>query len=137
MTPEVLIAEVRQAGMTIRVDGSELVIRGGKRELLEKLLPSLREHKFELLSMLRETQAANEDEPPADPTMHARQAKACQMLKDDPGLRRAVLADTTSDPEHVLITVAIRDVGVGDLLVPRSKYDPWLFIEAIERHGTQ
>lgn len=55
--------EALQAGLTLAADGDELVIRG-KKESLERFLPTLREHKLELLSMLR--QAAN-DEPPASP----------------------------------------------------------------------
>ncbi len=58
-----------------------------------------------------------------------------------PGIRFAVLTDSQADQEAVLLTLAIRgampDGGTVtcELAIPRAKYDPFLLLDLIERHG--
>lgn len=68
-----------------------------------------------------------------DYLMGIRQAKACGALKDNPRLNRAVITDTTSDPRYAVVSVAVRGIGVGDLLIPKAKYDPFLFLSMLEQ----
>lgn len=63
------------------------------------------------------------------------------MLAARPGIRYAVLTDTEAVPETVILALAIRgalpDGGnvTCELEVPRAKYDPFLLLDLIERHG--
>jgi hypothetical protein len=63
------------------------------------------------------------------------------MLADRQAVRYAVLTDTEADPTAVLLALAIRG-GMPDgatvtceLRIPRAKYDPFLLLELLERHG--
>ena len=43
--------------------------------------------------------------------------------------------DTEADPEAVLLTLAIRGQATCELRIPRDRYDPFLLLDLIERHG--
>ncbi len=70
-----------------------------------------------------------------DPAAEARRQHALAMLAQHPGTRYAVLTDTEADPEAVLLTLAIRGRATCELAIPREKYDPFLLLDLIERHG--
>ncbi len=70
-----------------------------------------------------------------DPAAEARRQLALAMLAQHPGTRYAVLTDTEADPEAVLLTLAIRGRATCELAIPREKYDPFLLLDLIERHG--
>ena len=38
------------------------------------------------------------------------------------------------DPEDVIVSLAIRGKGACEVRIPKSKYDAFLLMEAIERH---
>lgn len=63
------------------------------------------------------------------------------MLAGHPGIRYAVVTDADSDPESVFLAVAIRsampDAAVMscELRIPRARYDPFLLLNLIHRHG--
>lgn len=57
------------------------------------------------------------------------------MLAERPGVRYAVLTDTETDPEAVILALAIRGVGTCELRIPREKYDAFLLLDLIEKHG--
>ena len=57
------------------------------------------------------------------------------MLSQNQGVTYAVLTDLDSDPETVLVTLAIRGRATCELRIPREKYDPFLLLALIERHG--
>jgi hypothetical protein len=79
--------------------------------------------------------------PPIDPAAEARRQCVLAMLADQPGVRYAVLMDTEADHEAVILALAIRralpDGGTVtcELTIPRAKYDPFLLLQLIERHG--
>jgi hypothetical protein len=70
-----------------------------------------------------------------DPAAEARRQRVLAMLAERPGARYAVLTDTEADPEAVILALAIRDVATCELRIPRAKYDPFLLLDLIERHG--
>lgn len=57
------------------------------------------------------------------------------MLAERPGIRYAVVTDADANPEAVILALAIRGVGTCELRIPRQKWDPFLFLEAVERHS--
>lgn len=79
--------------------------------------------------------------PSPDARAEARRRRVLAMLADRPGIRYALVADP-DDPTHqeaVVLAIAIRmpDGGTvtGELLVPASKYDPFMLLALVERHG--
>lgn len=78
--------------------------------------------------------------PEASPAFEARRQHVLAMLAAVPGGRYAALTDAEADPDAVLLALAIRSAPDGatvtcELRIPRAKYDPWLLLELIERHG--
>ncbi len=73
-------------------------------------------------------------EPLPDPAAEARRQRVLAMLTERPGIRYAVLTDTTADPEAMLLTLAIRGRATCELRIPHAKYDPWLLLDLIETY---
>ena len=115
-----LIFELRRKGCSIQADGGYLDISPADN-LSPELVQTIRQSKAEILTELqRET----------------RRQKVIAMLEAAPGTQRAIYADTDSDPHNVILTVAVRACQqTCELLIPKAKYDPWLLLELIERHG--
>ncbi len=119
-----LIFELRRKGYSIRVDGGYLDI--SPADLPPELLQQLKQSKTEILTELqREAQ------------QEARRQKVIAMLEAAPGIQRAVFADTDSDPQNVILAVAVRHPtpATCEMLIPKAKYDPWKLLELIEQHG--
>ena len=70
-----------------------------------------------------------------DPAAEARRQRVLAMLEAHPGTRYAALTDMQTDREVVLLTLAIRGQATCELLIPRDRYDPFLLLDLIERHG--
>lgn len=72
----------------------------------------------------------------AEARAEARRQKVIAMLNAAPDTKRAIFADTESDPHNIVLTVAVRACQqTCELLIPKSKYDPWRLLELIERLG--
>lgn len=71
------------------------------------------------------------DATPAD----ARMGRVVDHLQSDPSLRYAMETDT-SDPDAVILTLAIRGKGACELRIPKSRYDAFALLELIEQHTT-
>lgn len=80
--------------------------------------------------------AASKPEALQDRQREARRQKVIAMLEAAPGMQRAIYADDESDPHNVILAVAVRACKqTCELLIQKTKYDPWLLLELIERHG--
>lgn len=73
-------------------------------------------------------------EPLPDPAAEARRQRVLAMLAEDPNVRRSAVVDNP-DADPVLLTVAIRDVATFELAIPAAKFDPFLLLSLIDRHG--
>ena len=73
-------------------------------------------------------------EPLSDPAMEARRQRVLAMLAKHPETRYAVVV-VNPDTDPVLLTLAIRGQATCELRIPRAKYDPFLLLDLIERHG--
>jgi hypothetical protein len=64
------------------------------------------------------------------------------MLAARPGIRYAFVTDDDAHPEAVVLALAIRGAMADgstvtcELRVPRHKYDPFLLLDLVERHGS-
>ena len=60
-----------------------------------------------------------------------------KILDDKPDIQRAFITDSEADPKNVIVTIAIRNVASFEITISKSRFDPFLFLELIERGGTQ
>ena len=74
---------------------------------------------------------------PGDIKIEERKSKVLKMLADQPGIQRAFLTDTEADPQHVIVTIAIRDQYTFEMLISKKKYDAFLLLEVIEKAQIQ
>jgi hypothetical protein len=72
--------------------------------------------------------------PLPDPVAEARRQRGLAMLRDNPTITYAAVTDATSDPEAVIVALAIRGRASCELLVPREKWDGMLFIDLLDKH---
>ena len=73
-------------------------------------------------------------EPLSDPAAEARRQRVLAMLDEHPNIRRAVVvADTDADP--VLVSIGIRGVAAFEFAIPAAKFDAFLLLDLIGRHG--
>ena len=71
-----------------------------------------------------------------DRQREARRQKIIAMLEAAPGTQRAIYTDIDSDPQNVILTVAVRACNqTCEMLIPKEKYNPWKLLELIERHS--
>ena len=120
MTME-LIEILRADGLTIEADGDFIEIKPAHK-VTEELMNRLRKHKPEILAELKREE---------------RSAKVLSMLADQPGIQRTFLTDSEADPQHVIVTIAIRDQYTFEMTIPREKYDAFLIVELIEKAQIQ
>ena len=85
--------------------------------------------------------AADASDTLPDRASEARRQRVLALLAERPGIRYALVTDMDADPDAVILALAIRgafpDGGTVtcELAIPRAKYDPFLLLDLIERHG--
>lgn len=88
------------------------------------------------LALAQPRKAANDTaDPLPDPSTEARRQRVLAMLAERPDVRYAVITDTEADPEAVLLTLAIRGQATAEFRIPAEKYDSFLLLDLIDRHG--
>ncbi|MBL8499650.1 MAG: hypothetical protein JNL77_03540 [Nitrosomonas sp.] len=117
-----IIEYLRDRDLTITLtDGDSLELSPAEK-ITHELIERLRKHKPAIIEELKREQ---------------RREKVLRMLAENPGTQRAFVTDTESDPDNVIITLAIRDQASFEMLIPRRKYDPFMLLELIERSAIQ
>ena len=71
----------------------------------------------------------------AETQTEKRRQKVLSMLADNPDKTRAFVTDTETDPDNVILTVAIRGVVAFEMLIPKAKYDPFILMELIDKES--
>ncbi len=80
----------------------------------------------------RLTTAAEPAPVVADPAVKRRRARAFALLAEHPNWRRVVVAEAG---EPVIIGIAIRDVGYGEIVIPAKRYDVPALIALLDEYG--
>lgn len=78
---------------------------------------------------------ASTSEPLSDPEMQARRQRVLVLLTAHPSVRYALVTDTESDPEAVVLALAIRGQATCEFCIPRDKYDGFLLLDLLNRYG--
>jgi len=135
-TPDVL-ARLQALGLRLTRQGD--AIRAAPRSALsDETRGLIRAHKAELLQALPELVDRPQGiarEPLEDLHAEAHRQRVIGMLAERPDTKYAVLTDDQADPEGVILVIAIRGVVTCELRIPRQKYDPFLLLDLIRRHG--
>jgi hypothetical protein len=71
----------------------------------------------------------------SDPVAEARRQQVLELLAANLSKRLALVTDTKSDPEAVILALAIRGQATCEFRIPRHKYDGLLLLDLIERYG--
>jgi len=61
-----------------------------------------------------------------------RRDKVMEMLIASPGSLRAVYTDAFSNPNNVILAIAVRNGVVAEMLIPRSKYYPFKLMSVLD-----
>jgi len=111
-----IIRDAMMDGVNLALSGSGKIKASGNREALDRWISLISEHKLAILEAVR-------------------RQKVIAMLEAAPGTQRAIYVDDASDPENITLTIAVRHPAGAtcEMLIPRSKYDSWKFLELLER----
>ena len=134
MTPAAIIQRAQADGVTLVLSPSGTIKAAGDREAVNRWLPIIREHKSEIVNELRAASDSAYDALP-DAASDARRQRLLVMLRESPTVRYAVVTDTKSDADAVIVALAIRGSATCELLIPRDRYDGALLLDLIERHS--
>jgi hypothetical protein len=129
--PDVL-AHLQSLGVRLYRDG-DFLIAEPKRALTDGARAMIREHKAELLDALQRSEYAPAAE--MDGGAPGRKARVLAFLEANPRVKRACFADAQSDPQNVVLTVAVRDPwGAVEVLIDRGRFDPFSLMELSLRY---
>ncbi|MER0171368.1 MAG: hypothetical protein DU489_12325 [Nitrosomonas sp.] len=117
-----IIEYLRDRDLTITLtDGDSLELSPAEK-ITHELIERLRKHKPAIIEELKREQ---------------RREKVLLMLEENPGTQRAFVTDTESDRHNVILTIAIKDKYSFEMLIPKSKYDPFAMLELLEKGPLQ
>ena len=68
----------------------------------------------------------------SDAMAEKRRQKVLMMLATPPLTKRVIINDTDSDIDNMIITVGLHDVGTCELLIPKTRFDPFGLMLMIE-----
>ncbi len=112
-----IIEYLREQNLTVKADGDYLELSPPEK-ITEDLISRLRKHKPAIIAELKREE---------------RRAKVLAMLADKPETKRAFITDLNSDPDNVIMTIAIRDQYSFEMTIPKAKYDSFTLLELIDK----
>ena len=110
-----IIEYLREQNFTVKADGQYLELSPPEK-ITDDLIQRLRKHKPAIIAELKREE---------------RRLKVLAMLADKPDSQRAIITDLDSDPDNVILTIAIRDVATSEMLIPKYKYDGLALLEML------
>jgi len=116
-----IIEYLRENNFEVKADGEYLELSPAEK-VTEELIQRLQKHKP---AILKELQA------------ESRRQKALNKLAENPDKQRVYVTDTTTDPDNVILTIAIRSVAAFEMTIPKDRHDPFLLIEMIDNGSLQ
>jgi len=73
---------------------------------------------------------------PPDPQVEVRRLRVLDILNANPSITRAMTDDHESDPHNVILTLAIRNIGTVELLVPKESFNGMAILNSLESMQT-
>lgn len=116
-----IIEYLREQNFIVKADGDFLELSPPEK-ITEELIQRLRKYKPAILAELKREE---------------RRLKVLAMLTENPDSHRAIITDLDSEPDNVILTIAIRDKYSFEMAIPKVKYDGFVLLELIERGSLQ
>ena len=116
-----IIEYLREQNLTVKADGEYLELSPPEK-ITEELIQRLRKHKPAILAELKREE---------------RRLKVLAILAENPETLRAFITDPVTDPDNVILTMAIKDQYTFEMLIPKDKYDSFTSLELIEKGSVQ
>lgn len=69
---------------------------------------------------------------PEDIKLEERRKKVLSILAVNPDTQRAIITDLDSDPDNVILTIAIRDHYSFEMLISKDRYDAFSLLELMQ-----
>ncbi len=113
-----IIEYLKQRDLTVSLADDHTIELSPAEKITHELIERLRKYKPAIIEELKRQQ---------------RRQKVLQMLAENPGTQRAIVTDTESDPDNVILTIAIRDQYTFEMLVLKTKYDGFAILEMIHQ----
>ncbi len=133
-----ILAQLHAVGVNLSRRGDKLIATP-KASVTPEIVDLLRANKSELLAALSpvtcNVASPDTDDPTPDPAAEGRRRRVLALLEAHPEAKYAAVSDMQAVPGFVLLTLAIRDVGTVDLLIPAAKWDGVLFLDLLEKHS--
>jgi hypothetical protein len=121
MTPEEILERAMVAGVSVALSSTGTVRVTGDQAAVDRWLPTIREHKPNILNELHRER---------------RRAEVLALLNASPGTRYAVyVEDASTDP--VLVAVGVRDIAAFEMEIPQKYYDGIELLELIEKQSDE
>ena len=117
-----IIEYLRNRDLTVNITDDDSLELYPAEKITNELIERLRKHKPAIIEELKREQ---------------RREKVLNMLEERPETQRAFVTDTESDRHNVILTLAIRNAGTCELLIPKHKYNPFVVLETIKKSGMQ
>lgn len=121
MEAKEIIEYLRTNDLTVKADGDYLEL-SPPAKITSELIERLRKHKPAIIAELKREE---------------RRVKVLAILSENPDTHRAFITDAESDPDSVILSIAIRDQYSFEMAIPKAKYDPFLLMVMIENGATQ
>lgn len=116
-----IIEYLRSNNFTVKADGQYLDLAPAEK-VTDELIQRLKKYKPEIIAELKREE---------------RRLKVLAMLAENPDSQRAIITDLDSDPEDVILTIAIRDQYTFEMQIPKYKYDGFVLLELIQKGAIQ
>jgi len=68
----------------------------------------------------------------SDLKSESRRQKVLNILTEKPDTQRAIITDLDSDPDNVILTIAIRDQYCFEMLISKDRYDAFSLLELMQ-----
>lgn len=114
-----IIEYLREQNLTVKADGDYLELSPPEK-ITEELIQRLRQHKPAIIAELKREE---------------RRVKVLAILAENPKTQRAIISELETDPDHAILTIAIRDQYTFELQIPKHRYDGLTLLELIHNLG--
>lgn len=112
-----IIEYLRERDFTLKADGQYLDLAPVEK-ITDELIQRLRKYKSAIIAELKREE---------------RRKKVLSILAANPDSQRAIVTDTESDRNSVIIAIAIRDQYAFEMQIPKEKYDAFTLLEMINK----
>lgn len=135
-----VLGRITDSGFRLRLDGERLIVSPAS-QVTDELRALVRAHRAELVAeLLAEPSIAwtgvHYDAEHNRRARDARLTAVMDRLAAEPALMYAWETHVDVAPDHVIVTVAMREAGACELSISRERYDAFVLLQLIDKGTT-